>query len=309
MLEKIQEIMDVVFWGNALGSYMISAGVITAGLVVLAVLKKIFLSYLAKKGFKAKNPGEELLVKSTEKSIFPILYVLIFYFGLSFINFHPKAAKIIDVAAVILFTVFAIRFLTRFVNFIITVYWLNKHSDETKIRSVQGLMIIVKALIWGIGIILVLDNLGYKVSTIVAGLGIGGIAVALAAQAVLGDVFSYFSIMFDKPFEVGDFIIIDGHMGTIETIGVKTTRIRSLSGEELIFSNSDLTNSRVRNYKRMQTRRVVFTVGVTYDTGKEKLAKIGGMIKEIIEGMEGVRFDRSNSVSYTHLTLPTKRIV
>lgn len=108
-----------------------------------------------------------------------------------------------------------------------------------------------------------MDNLGVKISAVVAGLGIGGIAVALAAQAVLGDLFSYFVIFFDKPFEIGDFIVVGDKMGVVENIGIKTTRIRALSGEQLVFSNTDLTNSQVHNFKKMEKRRVVFKLGVT----------------------------------------------
>jgi small-conductance mechanosensitive channel len=133
---------------------------------------------------------------------------------------------------------------------------------------------------------------------VVAGLGIGGIAVALAAQAVLGDLFSYFSILMDRPFELGDFIIIDDYMGTIEHIGIKTTRIRSLGGEQLVFSNTDLTGSRIRNYKRMEQRRIVFRIGVVYQTPVEKLKEIPGIIKGIMDAIPEARTDRAHFASY-----------
>ena len=158
-------------------------------------------------------------------------------------------------------------------------------------------------MVWGIGITFLLDNLGFKISTVVAGLGIGGIAVALAAQTILGDLFSYFIIFFDRPFEIGDFIIIDSYMGNIEHIGIKTTRIRSLGGELLIFSNSDLTNSRIRNYKKMEKRRVVFSLGVTYQTNSEQLKEIPGIIRTAIETLEGAGFDRAHFASYGDFSL------
>jgi small-conductance mechanosensitive channel len=148
-----------------------------------------------------------------------------------------------------------------------------------------------------------MDNLGFEISAVIAGLGIGGIAVALAAQAVLGDLFSYFSILFDKPFELGDFVIVDGHMGTIEHIGIKTTRIRSLGGEQLIFSNTDLTGSRLRNYKRMEQRRIVFKLGVTYQTPIEKLKGIPSVIKNIITNIEETRFDRAHFSGFGDFSL------
>ncbi len=141
---------------------------------------------------------------------------------------------------------------------------------------------------------LVLDNLGVNITTLVAGLGVGGIAIALAVQNILSDVFCSVAILVDKPFQVGDFIIVGDMMGTVEKIGIKTTRVRSLSGEQLVFSNADLVNSRIRNYKRMQERRVVFSFGVIYQTPADKLEHIPAMVKEIIESVDQARFDRTH---------------
>jgi small-conductance mechanosensitive channel len=132
------------------------------------------------------------------------------------------------------------------------------------------------------------------VTALVAGMGIGGIAVALALQNILGDLFASLSIVLDKPFVIGDFIIVGELMGGVEKIGLKTTRVRSLSGEQLIFSNSDLLNSRIRNYKRMQERRIPFGFGVTYQTTPDQLEAIPALIKSIIECEEGLRFDRAH---------------
>ena len=132
---------------------------------------------------------------------------------------------------------------------------------------------------------------------------IGGVTIALAAQAILGDLFSYFVIFFDKPFEIGDFIIVGDKMGTIEYVGIKTTRIRALGGEQLIMANTDLTNSRVQNYKRMERRRVVFSIGVVYETPVEKLRKIPAIVKEIILSEEQTEFDRAHFSSFGDFSL------
>ena len=134
--------------------------------------------------------------------------------------------------------------------------------------------------------------MGIQILPLVAGFGIGGIAIALAAQNILGDLFGYFIIFFDHPFEIGDFIIIDDYRGTIESIGIKTTRIRSLGGEELIFSNTNLVNSRLRNYKRMKKRRVLFRFGVIYQTTLEQLKEIPTIVGEIIKQAYGATLDR-----------------
>ncbi len=127
--------------------------------------------------------------------------------------------------------------------------------------------------------------------------------MALAAQAILQDLFSYFSIIFDRPFDVGDFIIVDSFMGTVEYVGIKTTRIRSLSGEQVVFSNTDLTNSRVRNYKRMELRRVVFGFGVVYETPLDKLRKIPQIVEDVIKSIEQTRFDRAHFFKYGDFSL------
>jgi len=138
------------------------------------------------------------------------------------------------------------------------------------------MLTIIRIAVWAVVLVLILDNLGFNVSAIIAGLGIGGIAIALAAQTILGDLFNYFVIFFDKPFKEGDFIILDDYLGTIEHIGIKSTRIRSLGGEQLVLSNSDLTSSRLRNYKRMKRRRIVFSLGLVYQTTLEQMKKAPG---------------------------------
>lgn len=143
-------------------------------------------------------------------------------------------------------------------------------------------------------VLLALENLGVSVTTLVAGLGVGGIAIGLALQRIFGDLFSSLAILLDKPFVVGDFIVIDTFSGTVEKIGIKTTRLRSIDGEELVLPNADLVQGRIHNYKRMQERRVLFTLGITYETAIETLRGIPGLLRSIIEEEPGTRFERAN---------------
>jgi small-conductance mechanosensitive channel len=180
---------------------------------------------------------------------------------------------------------------------------MKQENGETKLRQIGGIMVVVNITFWAIGLLLFLSNLGYNVTTVLTGLGIGGIAIALAAQNILGDLFNYFVIFFDRPFEVGDFITVDDKKGTVEYIGIKTTRLRSLSGEQIIISNSNLTSSRIHNYKRLESRRVLFTIGVVYGTPLEKMKRIPEMIKAIIEKHEFTNFDRVHFISYGDFSL------
>jgi small-conductance mechanosensitive channel len=149
-----------------------------------------------------------------------------------------------------------------------------------------------KGAVWIVAALLVVQNLGYDITALVAGLGIGGIAIAFALQGVLSDMFASFSIYMDRPFQTGDFIIVGDVMGTVKHIGIKSTRIESLWGEEIVVSNKDLTEARVKNYKRMENRRIVFEFGVTYQTPSAKLRKIPEIVKKIIEGIELADLDR-----------------
>lgn len=173
---------------------------------------------------------------------------------------------------------------------------IEKGSANASTRSVLNFA--ARLVLWTIALLLVLDNLGFNVTTLVAGLGVGGIAIALAVQNILADLFASLSIILDKPFVVGDFVIVDDYLGTVKQIGLKTTRIQSLSGEEVVFSNTDLLRSRIRNYKRMYERRVAFTIGITYDTTFEKLAFVKMALRQIIESQKEVRFDRAHFKEY-----------
>jgi small-conductance mechanosensitive channel len=183
-------------------------------------------------------------------------------------------------------------------------YWIGRtmkkrlQEDAAGATTLAGVRFVAKFVLYAILLLLALDNLGIDITALVAGLGVGGIAVALAVQSVLGDLFASLSIVLDKPFVIGDFIIVDQLMGTVEHIGLKTTRIRSLSGEQIIFSNADLLRSRIRNYKRMFERRVVFTIGVTYQTPHEKLVALPAVLRKMIEAHPEARFDRSHFKEY-----------
>src|SRR5687767_11472009 len=148
----------------------------------------------------------------------------------------------------------------------------------------------LRTVLWAVVLLAMLSNMGVNITAFVASLGVGGIAVALAVQNILGDLFASLSIAVDKPFEVGDFIVVGGVSGTVEHVGVKSTRIRALSGEQVVISNTDLLKQTVSNYKRLTQRRIVFKFGVTYDTTPEQAEAIPGLVKRIIEAQSKVRF-------------------
>ena len=218
------------------------------------------------------------------------------YVALLFLNLPDSAEKFSNRIFIGLLVLQSGFWVNRGMDFWLRHRFAATDSEQDGARSMTRslLSFIGRVALWSLVALLILDNLGLNVTTLVASLGIGGLAIALAVQNVLGDLFASLSIAIDKPFVINDFIIVDDLMGTVEHVGLKTTRLRSLSGEQLIFSNNDLLKSRIRNYKRMQERRIVFVIGVTYDTPHAQLEAIPGLLRTAIESQSPVRFDRAH---------------
>lgn len=297
------DILQKVFFGNRVIEYALSAVFFLAGLIIIKSFQFFLIKHLKRLAEKTTTTLDDFFVGIIQSTILPMAYFGTFYLCVNTLEMNPLIKQIIDIASMAILTVFAARLATAIISYGIKLYWTKRGKDVALERSLNGILRVAKMIVWALAIMFLLDNLGFKISAVIAGLGIGGVAVALAAQAVLGDLFSYFAIIFDRPFEIGDFIIIGDYLGTIEYIGIKTTRIRSLGGEQLIFSNTDLTNSRVRNYKRMEKRRVVFKIGTTYQTTLDQVKAIPGIIKSIIENTKDAVYDRSHFFSYGDFSL------
>ncbi len=301
--DMLSDILKTTYLQNRVQDYLIFLTASIIGIVIIQVLKNIIDHRLKAWTEKTSTTIDDFLVRIIEKQMVPLLYLGAIYLASQTLTLTSAIIKYIDISGIIILTYFGLRLLISLINYSLETYIAQREVDASRQGSVKGIVTIIKVVIWGIGITFLLDNLGFEISTVVAGLGIGGIAVALAAQTVLGDLFNYFVIFFDKPFETGDFIIIDSYLGTIEHIGIKSTRVRSLGGEQLVFSNTDLTSSRIRNYKRMEKRRVVFKLGVTYQTTTKQLKEIPILIKNVIEGIEKTVFDRAHFSSYGDFSL------
>lgn len=299
----MQSLLEHSIFGNSIYSYLSSLAIFIAGIAGVYVFKRYILARLKKWAESTTTKIDDLLVQSLQKSLVPILYFGSLYVALHSLVLSPKFERVIDVAAIIVVTLLIVRSITTAVSFGLHSYLREESGSESGERQLKGVGNLANFLIWALAVVFILDNLGVRVSAVVAGLGIGGVAVALAAQAVLGDLFSYFVIFFDKPFVIGDFIVVGDKMGTVEYVGIKTTRIRSLSGEQLVFSNTDLTNSRVHNFKKMEKRRVVFKLGVVYQTPMEKLKAIPSIVKDIIVAQEDTTFDRGHFAAYGDFSL------
>ena len=283
-------------WGNDPNSWLIFAAITIGVFLIEELIRKLITARLERIHEKTANQFDDALL-STIKNTYKIPIILFSIFiGAKYIEVPKEIdlifTKCLSVAFILQFGIW----ISSFVGTIISFQYSRKGSSR---RSALNLISFISRLIvWTLTFLVVLDNLGVDITTFVAGLGIGGIAVAMALQNILGDLFSSLSIILDKPFEEGDYIIVDSMQGNVEKIGIKTTRVRSLSGEEIIFSNSDLLSARIKNYKTLYERRVPLAVGVTYETPSDKLHKIPDMIKEIISNIDNVRFDRAHFQSF-----------
>lgn len=298
------DFLSIEFLDNQLSDYLLAVAILITGIIAIKIFVNLAFRRLKRWSDTTENIYDNAIIRVIETNLVPIAYIGSIYLAVSNLTLHPIIARVVDVLVVITFTIFAIKLFTSFLEYVVKLYWLTYHHNNTNIeQSINSLIPAMRVVVWLIGTIFLLDNLGFDISTIVASLGIGGVAIALASQGILKDLFSYFSILLDRPFDLGDFIIIGDYAGTVQYVGIKTTRLKSIGGEEIIISNTDLTGSRIRNFKRMRQRRIVLKFGVVYDTTTEQLAKIPSLIEEIITSTENVTFDRAHFCGYGDYSL------
>jgi len=268
----------------------------TAFMVVLHTLRRLVLRRLARVSETSDTVIYSFFVDVLSATRILLAAAVGLYVATHFLTLPAALEKFVDRAFIGLLILQSGFWANRGLVFWLTHKFAQGDDIDAGARAMtlSLLSFLGRVALWALVALLILDNMGLNVTALVASLGIGGIAVALAAQNILSDLFASLSIAIDKPFVIGDFIIVDDHMGSIEHVGLKTTRVRSLGGEQIIFSNNDLLKSRIRNYKRMQERRAVFAIGVTYDTAVEHLESIPGLIQAAIKSHESTRFDRAH---------------
>jgi len=286
-----------VIYGNEIRAWLIALGITLAVFIGLRLVEQILIVRIQRLTAKTQTIIDDVVVGALRKTKLVYLFIVALYLGSLGLTL-PAGIRAIDwrvlmVATLLQAGIWASAGITM---------WLAHYSaneeDGANRTTMNALSFLVRIALWTTVLLLILDNLGVDVTALVTGLGIGGVAIALAVQNVLSDLFASLSIVLDKPFVNGDFIVVGEMAGSVEHIGIKTTRIRSISGEQLVCSNNDLLTSRIRNFGRMNERRVVFSLGVTYQTPAEKLEGIPALIREAVEGQSNVRFDRSHFASY-----------
>lgn len=296
--------LDKTFLGNSVKTWMIALVISVGVLAILSLVRRMLVRRLSSLTSRTRTDVDDVavdLVRMT-KFFFPLFIAL--YIGSRTLTMTPAMDRVVGAAMVIALLIQFALWGNAVISFWITRYMQSRMQvDAAAATTIGALRFIARLLLWTVVLLLALDNLGIDITALATTLGVGGIAVALALQNVLGDLFASLSIVLDKPFVIGDFIIVGDHLGTVERVGLKTTRLRSLSGEQLIFANGDLLSSRVRNYKRMAERRIVFGFGVVYQTPADRLEAIPGMVREIIESLENTRFDRAHFKGFGNFSL------
>lgn len=252
------------WYGNTFYEYLLAIIAFLVLLVTLRVTKLFIMRWLKRLSDRSENEVDNAIYRVLDTIKPPFYWFISFYFAVKLLEFTEQADRVIEAVLIAWVTFQVIVAIQIFLDYFVENKL--KDADDKGKEVVAGIASgVSKIILWSLGLLFVLSNIGVDVTSLIAGLGIGGIAIALAAQNVLGDLFSSLAIYFDRPFEVGDFIVTGDISGTVKKVGIKTTRIKALSGEEVIIPNKDLTDSRIQNYKRMTERRVAFTIGVEYD--------------------------------------------
>jgi small-conductance mechanosensitive channel len=297
--EQLDQILAGSLLGNAADRWGLAITVLIVSLLVLRLLKGLLARRLGRWSERQGWDWAREFQAIVEDTRFWFQGVISVWFASLSLALPEKTARGIAAVAIAALLVQGAMWANRLILSVIQHQVKRRVStDAASAMTISAVGFLARMALWTVAGLMLLANFGVDVTALIAGLGIGGVAVALAAQNVLSDLFASLSIVLDKPFVVGDFIIVGDFLGSVEHVGLKTTRLRSLSGEQLIFPNSDLLQSRIRNYKRMAERRVVFSLGVVYQTPYETLVAIPGILREIVEAQQDTRFDRAHFHKY-----------
>ena len=280
---------------NSLSDLALAGGIIVGVLLALVLLRIAVSRALRALAERTAMPFHHVAAETVRATQLWLLFPVALYFGTSALELPDRLEHLTGLAAVvglmIQAAVWASRFIKRWFDFKAA---QRSVQDGASLTALALVSFLARVVVWAIALLLVLNHLNVDITALVAGLGIGGVAVALALQNILGDLLASLSIVLDKPFVVGDFIVVGDSSGVVERVGIKTTRIRSLDGEQLIVPNGDLLKNRIRNFKRMSERRVLFTVRIAYETPPDKVARASVVLREIVQAQPKTRFDRAH---------------
>lgn len=290
------------YLGNSVADYTAALGVFLLLWIVFWVAQKVILRRLKKMAERTNNDIDDTAVELVDRIRPPFYFTVALFIGIKTLALSALVNQIMNGLITVIIVYQIIKSVEILVDFAVRKR-LSDHDDKNQEAAAAIINKIVAFVLWSVGILFVLSNFGINVTSLIASLGIGGIAVALAAQNILGDLFSSLAIYFDRPFQIGDFIVAQGSSGTVKDIGIKTTRLQSIDGEEIVIPNQELTKAKIQNFKRMEKRRVAFELGVTYGTAQEKLKEIPDIIANIISAQEEAEFGRAHFKTFADSAL------
>lgn len=303
-LSSLRPWLETVYFGNSVREYLIALGILLGFWIFLRFLKNRIFKIFKLVTSRTRTDLDDEIVKVAEIIPGPLYFFASLFLALQIIEVHHIVTKIVETVLIILITYWLIRVATELIEYgLHRVAKKRGEDDKGKTNAYFALSFIAKIGLWTVGFLVILSNLGIDVTALTASLGIGGIAVALAVQNILGDMLSSFSLYMDKPFEVGDYISIGKDSGTVKRIGLKSTRIKALRGEEMIISNNELTSSRVQNFRKLKTRRIEFEIAIVYGTKTKLVEKIPKMLEKIIQKMDLIQFDRAHLARFSEFGL------
>ena len=287
--------LDWKLYNNSLGRWAAAVAILAAGILLLYVVRRVVMSRLERVARRTTTEVDDFALDLLRRTRFFFVFFLALSAASYVVTLDSTTHRVIRGLTVVATAIQALIWGSGIVTFGVDRY-TRRHAEggEVSPTTVSALSYLGRGVVFLIVLIIALDSLGVKVTALVTGLGVGGIAIALAVQNILGDLFGALSIVLDKPFVVGDAIAVDGIDGTVEKIGLKTTRVRASSGEQVVFSNADLLRSRIRNFRRMQERRIVFSVGAALATPPDLVARVPALLAEIVRAQPQVRFDRAH---------------
>jgi small-conductance mechanosensitive channel len=276
-------------------TFLFVALAVACGLLLVRLAERRLIARWKRAAAASPGTGDDMVVDVLDRALLPLIYYGVLALGALYLELPLWLERTVKFVGLALVAFYGARVATTLIAHAVNCAPVGGTTDLHRVRVAVP---IVQVAVWGLALIFLLDNLGVQIGAVVAGLGIGGIAVALAAQAILGDLFAYVAIVFDRPFSIGDFIVVDTFMGTVEHIGIKTTRVRSASGELIIFGNSNLASSRVRNFRSMYRRRVVFNFGIIYQTPPATVEKLPDVVREILAALPSITVDRVHFLAF-----------
>lgn len=289
-----QAILNTVFWNNTVKEYLISLAVIIVAAIAARIIKRVSRTWLKSWAEKTATQADDIILELVDWPLYMLLVILGSYQAVMMLEIPERAQVLTHHAMVLASALVTVLTVNRLVHIVFETY-ATKMAEKTESRMDDQILPVlrrfIKGLLWVLAVLLVLDNFGFDVMALITGLGIGGIAVAMAAKDTLSNMLGGITIFIDQPFKIEDVVKLGGHLGKVEEVGLRTTRLRTFEGHLVTIPNSIAASSNIENVSERPSIRVRFNMGLTYDTTLEKCREAVDLVVKAVSGVEGVLGD------------------